>query len=462
MSRHKHTRRPVRLRKGSRVGRQLIPAVATSVAVAALLVSTSSWAADTPDAQVESVRGVGTFERDPIGIELDRLLELPFDLADDGEYDPDEERPYVLSTFTVFPKFEIDLIHTDNIFRSNTDEEADVITIYRPLFSIQSDWDNHSLSFNGQLDVGRHLQNPIENYEDYSLSSAVTIDVDDFTTASGNASISRSHGQRGDIEDPGLLLGTDIQHDITVGVSGSRLIPDGLELQGTLSASRISVDDNGPLNNSDRARTDYNASVRVGWEIEQGTSVFVQPAATYSRYRLELDSFGTKRDFEDYQLTAGVRLDPSPITFLEFLGGMTHRSFADNALENTTDRIVRGVFLWNPTSVTTLNGSIDQTFAPASTVGVSGTLTRTYTTSVDWTPRDPVILSAQGTYRTQEFEGSDPERSRRSIILGLSADWAIDRNFYTSFGVSTERQVGDQSIDDMNENRVQVRVGGQL
>ena len=73
-----------------------------------------------------------------------------------------------------------------------------------------------------------------------------------------------------------------------------------------------------------------------------------------------------------------------------------------------------------------------------------------------------MILSAQGTYRTEEFEGSNPERSRRSIILGLSADWAIDRNFYTSFGVTTERQTGDQSIDDMNENRVQVRVGGQL
>lgn len=432
------------------------------MAVAALLVSAPSWAADTPDAQVESVRGVGTFERDPIGVELDRVLELPFDLADGGEYDPDEERPYVLSTFTVFPKFEIDLVHTDNIFRSSTNAQSDIITIYRPIVSIQSDWDNHSLVFSGQADIGRHLENPIEDYEDYSVSSTLTLDVDDFTTASGTISHSRSHGLRGDIDDPGLLLGTDIQHDTTVGISGSRKIPDGLELDGSLSASRITVDDNGPLNNSDRARTDYKTSVRAGWEIEQGTTVFVQPAATFSRYRQKLDSFGTNRDFNDYQLTAGVRLDPSPITFLEFLAGLTNRQFADNSFQDTTDRLVRGVFLWNPTSVTTFNASIDQSFSPAATAGVSGTLTRTYSTSVDWSPRDPVILSAQGTFRTEEFEGSNPERSRRSIILGLSADWAIDRNFYTSFGVTTERQTGDLSVDDITENRVQVRLGSQL
>lgn len=462
MNKHKHTRRPVRLRKGFRIGRQLIPAAATSVAVAALLVSAPSWAADTPDAQAESVRGVGTFERDPIGIELDRLLELPFDLADGGEYDPDEERPYVLSTFTVFPKFEIDLVHTDNIFRSNADEKGDIITIYRPLFAIQSDWDNHFLAFNGQLEVGRHLEHPIENYEDYSLSSILRVDVDDFTTASGNASISRSHGQRGDIEDPGQLLGTDIQHNITVGISASRAIPDGLELEGSLSSSRIRVDDNGPLDNSDQARTDTTANVRMGWEVEQGTSVFVQPAATFTRYRQKLDSFGANQNFDDYQLTAGVRLDPSPLTFLEFLAGFSHREFAGDGFQSTTNRLISGVFLWNPNSVTTVNGSIGQSFAPASVAGVAGTLTRTYTTSVDWSPRDPVILSAQGTYRTEAFEGSDPERSRQSIILGLSADWAIDRNFYTSFGVSTERQTGDLAVDDMIENRVQVRVGSQL
>lgn len=462
MSRNTHIRRPDRTPKGRRTGRQLIPAVAASVAVAALLVALPARAADSPEAQVESVRGVGTFERDPIGVELDRLLELPFDLADGGQYDPDEERPYVLSTFTVFPKFEIDLIHTDNIFRSSSNAKSDIITLFRPIVSIESDWDNHSLVFTGQADIGRHIENTIEDYEDYSLSTAFTIDVDDFTTASGNIGHSRSHGQRGDIDDPGQQLGTDIQHQTTVGFSAARAIPDGLELDGAFSATRVTVDDNGPIDNSDRARTDYNARVRMGWEIEQGTSVFVQPAATFSRFHEKLDNFGVNRDFNDYELTAGVRLDPSPITFLEFLAGLTQRKFADASFQDGTDYLVRGLFLWNPTPVTTVNGSIDQTFSPASTPGISGTLTRTYSTSVDWTPRDPVILSAQATFRTEDFEGSTPERSRQSIILGLSADWAIDRNFYTSIGVTTEHQSGDLAIDDMVENRIQVRLGGQL
>lgn len=462
MSSKTYIRRPVRPETGFRTGRQLIPAAASGVAVAAMLVASPVRAADTPDAQAESVRGVGTFERDPIGIELDRLLELPFDLADGGEYDPDEERPYVLSTFTVFPKFEIDLIHTDNLFRTNDNERSDIITVFRPIVSIQSDWDNHFLVFNGQADIGRHLDNTIEDFEDYSLSSALTLDVDDFTTATGNIGYSQSHAQRGNIDDPGQQFGTDIQHEFTAGVSGSRAIPDGFELDGSLSASRITVEDNGPLDNSDRARTDYNARVRAGWEIEEGTTVFVQPAATFSRFHQKLDNAGINRDFNDFELTAGVRLDPSPITFLEFLAGATYRKFEDATFQDGTDYLMRGVFLWNPTSVTTLNGSIDQSFSPASTPGVAGTLTRTYTTSVDWTPRDPLILSAQGTFRTENFEGATPERSRQSVILGLSADWAIDRNFYTSIGASTEHQFGDLDADDMVENRIQVRLGGQL
>ncbi len=443
------------------MGRRMIPA-ATSVAAAALLVASPLQAADPPDAQIESVRGIGTFERDPIGIELDRLLELPFDLAEDGDHDPDETRPPVLSTFTVFPTFEVDLIYTDNIFRSSTDEKTDLITIYRPIFEIQSDWENHFLSFNGQVDIGRHFNNPIEDYEDYTLGTSFVLDIDEFSSASAQASHSRSHGERGDIDDPGQQISTDIQYTNTVSISGTRQIPDGLELDGSLTLTKISFEDNGPIDNSDRWRDELGASVRVGWEIEQGTSVFVSSGATLTRFRVDLDNFGINRDFDDYQIAAGLRLDPSPISFLEFLAGITHRQFVDASFVDGTDYLVRASGLWNPTSVLTINGSIDQSFTPASSPGISGTLTRTYATSVDWTPWDPLILSASASLRNEVFEDATPERSRDSIVLGLSADWAINRNFYSSVIATTELQTGDLDVDDVTENRLQVRLGGKL
>lgn len=419
-------------------------------------------AADTPEAQVEAVRGVGTFERDPIGIELDRLLELPFDLAEDGDYDPDETRPPILSTFTLFPTFEVDLVGTDNVFRSSTDAKSDLITIYRPILDLQSDWENHFLSFRAQLDVGRYRNNPIEDYEDYTVQTALTLDVDDFTSVASSLSHSRSHGQRGDIDDPGQQIATDIQYQENFSLSASRSVPDGLELDGTLTVARTTFENNGPIDNSDRWRMEYGLSTRIGWEIEQGTSVFLAPGATMTRFRRKIDNFGVNRDFDDYQFAAGVRLDPSPITFLEFLTGITYRSFEDNVFEDGADYLIQSTFLWNPTPVITLNGSIDQSFTPASSPGVSGTLTRTFSSSVDWTPWDPLIISGQATYRTQAFEDSVPERSRHSIILGLSADWAINRNLYSSLSATTEHQNGELDADDMTENRVQLRVGGKL
>lgn len=456
-----HKRRPVRPASGLRVGRRLIPAAVSAAALLAYSAAPAQ-AADTPDAQVESVRGVGTFERDPIGIELDRLLELPFDLMEDGDYDPDETRPPILSSFTLFPTFEVDLVHTDNVYRASTDESSDQITIYRPILELQSDWENHFLSLSAQMDVGRYRLHPLEDYEDYSISSAFTLDVDEFTVASATGGHSRSHGQRGDIDDPGQQLSTDIQYQENINVSVSRTVPDGLELDGSVSVNRLSFENNGPVDNGDRWRWEYGVNTRLGWEIEQGTSVFVAPAAFMTRFKRELDNFGVNRDFDDYQFSGGLRLDPSPIIFLEFLAGLTYRQYEDDVFEDGADYLVRSTFLWNPTSVMTLNASIDQTFTPAASAGVSGTLTRTYTSSVDWTPWDPLILSGQATLRTDTFADSVPERSRRSIILGLSADWAIDRNFYTSLSATTEHQSGDLDADDMVENRLQVRLGGQL
>lgn len=409
------------------------------------------------DAQAESVRGIGAFGREPIGIELDRLIEHPFDLTEDGGYDPDEERG-ILSTFILFPTFEVDFVHTDNIFRTS-EGKSDLITIYRPRFEITSDWTKHSLSFSGSTAIGRHKNHPIENYEDYALSAALTLDVDEFTIASANLGHARSHGQRGDIDDPGETFRPEISFADSIGFGFNRTIPDGFLFDTQVSAVHSTVDDNGPLNNSDREVTDYNARVRVGWEIEEGTTLFVQPRAFFSRFRVEVDQFGTIRDHNIYELTGGIRLDPSPITFLEFLAGASWRENEDPIFDDTLDYLARGVFLWNPTSIHTINASLDQSFAGAAAQGISGTLTRTFTTSVDWTPRDPVVLTAETTFQFETFEGTDINTSRRSVVLSLIAEYVIDQNIYTLLSITRDIQTGDSAADEVRENRVLLRLG---
>ena len=453
-------RRPCRPAKGLRFGRQLIPAIVRALAVASFsaVVPVHAYA---QDALSESVRGVGIFERDPIGIEIDRLIELPFDLAEDGGYDPDEERPDIISTFILFPAFEVEMTHTDNLFRA-TEGKSDLITVYRPSFAIQSDWDNHSLSFSGSTSIGRHNNHPLEDFEDYSLSTALNLVVDDFTTASGSLSHTRSHGARGDIDDPGELFSPDISFIDSLVLGFLHSIPDGLLVDLQFQVSKISFENNGPRNNSDRWETDYRARARIGWEIEQGTTVFVQPRAFLSRFRVKVDQFGTIRDYNEYELTAGIRLDATPITFLEFLAGVSTRRNEDEAFDDTVNYLSRGNFVWNPTSVMTFSAALDQTFEGAAAEGVSGTLTRSLTASVDWTPQDDWILTAETTLRVEEFEQVASDTSRQSMIIGLVADWAINRNVYSRLSLTREMQDGDLASDEMTENRIQLRVGAAL
>ena len=241
-----------------------------------------------------------------------------------------------------------------------------------------------------------------------------------------------------------------------------RSIPDGLLVDLQFQVSKISFENNGPRNNSDRWETDYQGRARIGWEIEEGTTIFVQPRAFFSRFRVKVDDFGTIRDYNEYELTAGIRLNATPITFLEFLAGLSTRKNKDEQFEDTVNYLSRGNFVWNPTSVTTFNASLNQTFEGAAAEGVSGTLTRSLTTSVDWTPQDDVILTAETTLRIEEFEGIDTNTSRQSMILGLVAEWAINRNFYSRLSLSREMQDGDLATDEMTENKVSLRLGAAL
>ena len=222
------------------------------------------------------------------------------------------------------------------------------------------------------MNIGRHNNNPIEDFEDYSLSTALNLVVDDFTSASASLSHSRSHGARGDIDDPGELFSPDISYTNSLVAGFLRSIPDGLLLDLQFQVSKISFENNGPRNNSDRWETDYQARARIGWEIEEGTTLFVQPRAFFSRFRVKVDDFGTIRDYNEYEMTGGIRLDASPITFLEFLAGLSTRKNEDEQFDDTTNYLARGSYVWNPTSVLTISGTLDQTFEGAAAEGVSG------------------------------------------------------------------------------------------
>lgn len=431
----------------------MIPALAGVALVAAF---TPAQAADAPEAQAESVRGVGTFERDPIGIDLDRLINLPFDL--EKGYDPDAERN-PLSTFTVFPRFETDLVYSSNVYRTSSDESGDALMIYRPSLDIRSDWDNHSLLFSATLEEGRYFDLSTENYTDYTLLTALNLDVDDFTTASATLTRARSHGLRGDINDPGSLFEPTVQYRHSLDLRMAHNIPDGIQFEPSYRISDIWFRDNGPIDNSDRARVEHDVQARTGWEVQQGTVVFVQPRAIFTRYDQKFDAFGTQRDLDQYELTTGVSLDPSPIVFLEFLAGLTMRNFADPTLKDGTGILGRGRFIWNPSTLWTVTGSLDQTFEPASVAGVSGTMARTATLGVDWSPQDDIILGTSVRWAFQDIVGATPERTRDRYIFGLNGEWAINWNAYLSGSVTHEIQSGDQAVDELTEDRFQLRFG---
>lgn len=398
----------------------------------------------------------------PIGIELDRLIELPAYLVGIHRETGSDAPRGPLSSFTVFPRFEIEFDTTDNLYNSSTDETSDFITVYRPRLDIRSDWDNHNLSFSAQLADGNHQNEPGEDYTDYTLSTSGGLTLDEGLSASLAVGYSQSHGQRGEVDDPGSAFGPTISHVFSSTAGFSYAIPDGLQLSPLYQFTRERVKDNATIDNSDRDKESHTYQARIGWEVSPGTVLFVQPRYRETVYRRRVDDFGTIRDSREYEMTAGVTWDVTGITFVDFQFGWVQESFDEPTFTDTSDFLARGRLRWAATDLVTFNASLDQSFTAAAAQGVTGTLARRFASDLSWDATDSFSMNLNFGYTYEEIQGATPERTRDIYLYGVGARWLINENLYSSASVSHRSQEGSLAVDQLSENRMQVRLGVQL
>src|SRR5690606_36844147 len=98
---------------------------------------------------------------------------------------------------------DLELVHDDNIFRTDSHEVAGEILHFRPSVTVASDWVNHALSLTLGADIGRYLQHSSENHEDLNGAVSGRIDVDEGETIGLGANVSRGHDERVSLDDIG-------------------------------------------------------------------------------------------------------------------------------------------------------------------------------------------------------------------------------------------------------------------
>ena len=224
-------------------------------------------------------------------------------------------------SFLVFPLMEIMETFDSNVYATEDNERADLITDFMPSVAINSDWNNHAFSVFGGADVGVHMDEGREDFEDYNFGTNGRLDIQRATNVAADAEFRHQHDARGDPDDAGGNAPT-LYDKYLAGIEGFHKINRvSFTLNGDFerfdyvdsptAAGGVST---GQVNNDDRDRNEWEGTLRLGYEIVPEYGAFVQGSYNVRAYLSTRDDIGYDRDSTGFKITAGTQLDLTGVT----------------------------------------------------------------------------------------------------------------------------------------------------
>ena len=384
-----------------------------------------------------------------------------------AEYEPLGVRA---GSFLVFPALEILETFNTNVYSTEDNERADLITSFQPRIDVDSDWANHSLSFFGGADVGVYMDEGREDYEDYNFGSRGGIDIQRQTNVDANVEFKHTHGARSDSDDAGginptlndqyiaNLGGSHTINRVTITLDGDFNRYDYLD--SPTAAGGVST---GQVNNDDRDRNEWKGTTRVSYEIQPEYAAFFQGSYNVRAYLSSRDDIGYDRDSTGYRVEAGTELNFTDVTTGDVFFGYLEQTPKETRLETTSGFVFGTHLTWNATRLTTVRLNIDRNVLETTTAGVSGIDSTTASATVDHELRRNILLDAGVSLTNDAYNGGNPRRNDNLIVLGAGARYLLNRNFFVGAGYDFTHRASQGSVNgDYTKHELFFRVGAQL
>jgi hypothetical protein len=360
-----------------------------------------------------------------------------------------------LGGFILYPSLTIGTEYNDNIFKTEDDEEDDVIFRIRPALDLQSDWDNHALGFFASADFNRYVDNTSEDTTGYRFLSNGRLDILRDTFATADVGVIRSFEDRGSPDD---VNGDEPTEELTIAGNlgfNHRFARSWLELGGGIAHRDFNDVDaigGGEINNDDRDRYEYNSRARAGYDFNPEVGGFVQGTFNYTDYEDDVDDNGFDRNSQDYSLTAGVKFDITDLLFGELQGGGQWFKPDDDQFSDQTTWVVGSNLTWLVTELTTANFTASRTWQQTTVDGASSALTTTAGTTVTHSLLDTVTLDGFFNYTREDFE--DTNRVDNTYSLGPGVTYLMNRFVHFSLNYTHSWRNSDAPGQDYTENSV--------
>ncbi len=348
------------------------------------------------------------------------------------------EPGYDTGSFHIQPELLLTTYYDDNIYATDRIKVSDYITILSPVLKIHSHWDKHSLKFEAGANIGRYLDNPAENYDDFWFEASGNYEIGSNTTLFGDAGYYRKHEGRDDKDNLQSVDGPTTYTVESLGLGGRHRLGKTV-IRLVLGYEKLDYDDIGNINNDDRDRTHNALGLRVTREIDNRTRVYLQGLFNARDYVLVTN--GVNRDSSGYSAVAGVIRGLGKKGRVEGYAGVLSQDYDDAAFETVTTADFGLKLQWFPAASWKLSGNLKRSLRETTEQGASGYLLTQLDLQAEKTLSSKVRAFAAYTYGYHDYQGIARQDDYNAVTLG--ANYQLSRDVLIT---------GSYSYHDNNSN----------
>ncbi|MEP0941842.1 MAG: outer membrane beta-barrel protein [Rhizobiaceae bacterium] len=349
-----------------------------------------------------------------------------------------DESPYDalgirVGTFTLFPVLTQSVGSTSNA-ASSSDGASAIFSQTETRLTAQSDWALHQLRGEIGGSYQTYFSGDVDDLSTFDASLELRMDISsDLTGRIGGSYDLTTEGAESDnlsvpaplfvTEDPNLhqLSGYGEIEKQAGRVSGL--------LRGTIthaSYEDAALSDGSSLSQDDRNNTLLELEGRIGYEVSETFTPFVEASVGSRIHEREVDRNGNLRDSMNYALRGGVAFDRGEKLNGELSAGYSSERFEDAAIDDLNGFTVDASINWSPQRLTTFTTTAQTEFTGSTNANEAGSVTYALTVGVVHDLRPNLSLSASVLASLRDYDGS----GRRDEVLQaqIGAEWRLNRH----------------------------------
>ncbi|MGO1119645.1 outer membrane beta-barrel protein [Rhodovibrionaceae bacterium A322] len=317
--------------------------------------------------------------------------------------------------FLLYPEIAVATGYSTNTFRVKEDIVADNFVEVRPRLRIVNDGDLSQFQVILDGAFRRNFNYSQNDFNDFGANLIYARVLGEDTQSNLRLGYNRRHEGRSNPNTPQDRELTLQRYDEW---SGTLNITQQFDQFSVIPGAHIAyydyLHDNG-FSNDDRDYMLYRLNMQLGYNIEEGLRVFVDPYYDWRRYILK----DVGRDSDGYGLNFGVLYDISAVSFVQFSAGYFKQDYLDESFQDPSGFNFNLRSIWNPTDQITVNLNGGTNIEETTVEGASSTTRYNVAGGLDYEIQDNLLFTSLIGYSADLFNGITREDQYLQGALGL-------------------------------------------